>query len=76
MKQGRANSNVSSSKNEPKSKGVNPAHPARMGVMQGNHATDMRGTIGVQRVDVYRGRGLEAPMAGKKSHPKGSQGRH
>ncbi len=75
MKQGRASSNVSSSKSEPRSKAVNPAHVARMGAMQGNHSTG-KGEFPVQHVEVYRGRGLEAPMAGKKHHPKGSQGRH
>ena len=54
---------------------VNPAHPALMGSMRGDHVTDV-GKVSVPKVTVYRGRGLEAPMAGQKIHKKGSQGNY
>ena len=66
---------VGSTKVEPTSQAVPPAYPGRMGVMQGNHATD-NGTVRVQHIPMYEGRGLKAPMAGSTSHPTGSQGRH
>lgn len=71
--QGRATtSRMGSTKTEPVSRAVSPAYPARLGTMQGNHATD-KGTVRVQHIPMYEGRGLKAPMAGVTVHPKGSQ---
>ena len=75
MKQGRASrSNVASTKVEPTSHAVPPAFPAQMGRKQGNHSDT--GTHRVQKIPMYEGRGLKAPMKGIASHPKGSQGSH
>ena len=72
MKQGRASTSVvGSTKVEPNSKAVPPAFPARMGVMQGNHSDT--GKHRVQKIPMYEGRGLKAPMKGVTVHPKGSQ---
>lgn len=76
MKQGRAtHSGSGSTKIEPRSHAVPPAYPARLGTMQGNHAME-NGTINVQRVPMYQGRGLTAPMQGTTVHHCGSQGKH
>ncbi len=73
--QGRASSSkMGSTKVEPTSKAVPPAYPARMGMMQGNHS-DL-GTSRVQKIPMYEGRGLEAPMKSVTSHKAGSQGHH
>lgn len=75
MKQGRAtHTGMGSTKIEPRSHAVPPAAPARMGIMQGNHADT--GTIRVQKVPMYEGRGLEAPMRSTTTHKAGSQGHH
>ncbi len=76
MKQGRAShSGTASTKVEPKANAVPPAYPARMGTFQGNHSDE--GKAGhVQKIPMYEGRGLKAPMKGTTSHPKGSQGQH
>lgn len=74
MKQGRASSStVGSTKVEPTSRAVPPAFPARLGMMQGNHSDS--GKSQVQKIPMYEGRGLEAPMKGVTIHHKGSQGR-
>lgn len=76
MKQGRASTTtMGSTKVEPNSHAVPPAYPARLGTMQGNHAME-GGTVRVQHILMYEGRGLKAPMAGTTSHPCGSQGKH
>ncbi len=76
MKQGKAtHSGMGSTKVEPQSHVVPAAYPARLGLMQGNHATDGR-NINVQKIPMYEGRGLQAPMAGVTTHKAGSQGTH
>ncbi len=73
MRQGRAShSNVASTKVEPTPKAVPPAYPGRLGIMQGNHSTD-KGTVRIQHIPIYQGRGLKAPMVGVSVHKKGSQ---
>ena len=73
MKQGRATtSSGGSTKVEPRSHAVPAAYPGRLGVMQGNHSTD-KGTINVQRIPMYEGRGLAAPAMKCTTYPKGSQ---
>lgn len=62
---------MGSTKVEPKSRAVNPAYPASMGIMRGNHADT--GTVRVNKIPMYEGRGLKAPMVGVKTYPKGSQ---
>lgn len=75
MKQGRAtHSGMGSTKTEPVSRAVPAAYPGRMGVMQGNHADT--GTIRVQSIPMYEGRGLQAPMAACTIHKAGSQGKN
>jgi len=75
MKQGRAShSGMGSTKTEPVSRAVPPAAPAHMGIMRGNHADT--GTIRLQSIPMYEGRGLKAPMAGSTTHKAGSQGTH
>lgn len=72
MKQGRAShSSTGATKVEPRSHAVPPAYPARLGTMQGNHADT--GTVHVNKVPIYEGRGIEAPMKKVTVHPKGSQ---
>lgn len=72
MKQGRAShSSTGSTKVEPTSHAVPPAYPGRLGVMQGNHADT--GTVRVQKIPMYEGRGIQAPMKKVTIHPKGSQ---
>lgn len=72
MKQGRAShSSTGATKVEPDSRAVPPAYPARLGTMQGNHADT--GTVRVNKVPIYEGRGIEAPMKKVTVHPKGSQ---
>ena len=73
MTQGRAtHSGSGSTKVEPRSHAVPAAYPARLGVMQGNHAME-GGTVRVQKIPIYTGRGLQAPMVGVTVHKKGSQ---
>ena len=72
MKQGRAtHSGSGSTKSEPVSHAVPAAYPARLGVMQGNHADT--GKVHVTKVPMYEGRGLAAPSCKTTIHPKGSQ---
>lgn len=72
MKQGKAShSGMGSTKIEPRSHAVPPAYPARLGTMQGNHSDS--GTHRVQKIPMYAGRGLKAPMVGTTIHKKGSQ---
>lgn len=73
MTQGRATTSRSgATKVEPKTRVVPPAYAAQIGLKQGNHATDA-GTIRVQRIPMYEGRGLQAPMAKCTTYKKGSQ---
>jgi hypothetical protein len=73
MTQGRATtSKMGSTKVEPQTRVVPPAYAGRIGLQQGNHATDA-GTINVQHIPMYEGRGLSAPTAKCTSYPKGSQ---
>jgi hypothetical protein len=75
MKQGRAtHSGSGSTKSETISHGVPPAYPAGLGLAKGNHAD--RGTFTMQKIPMYEGRGLEAPMVGVTTHQSGSQGKH
>ena len=67
MTQGRATtSKVGSTKVEPKSYGVNPAHAAEIGIQ----------TMNLKPVPWQEGRGIEAPMVKATSHAKGSQGKY
>lgn len=76
MKQGQAtHSGMGSTKVEPRSEAVNPAYPASLGEMRGNHATD-KGDLPYKSVPMYEGRGLSAPMVGTTQHHCGSQGKH
>ena len=61
---------------EPTPRAVSPSAVSKVGNMRGNHAADGGHTVALQPLPMYRGRGLKAPMAGKKSHPKGSQGQY
>ena len=73
MKQGHAtHSGSGSTKPATVSHAVPAAYPARLGVMQGNHSTD-KGTIHVQKIPMYEGRGIQAPSKKVTVHPKGSQ---
>ena len=75
MKQGRAtHSGSGSTKIEPRSKAISPSAVSQIGIKQGNHASDSGHTARVKKIPMYEGRGLEAPMKGKTSHNKGSQG--
>lgn len=76
MKQGRASSSkMGSTKIEPRSHAVPPAYAGRIGLQQGNHATD-KGTIRTQSIPMYEGRGISAPMKSSTSHKSGSQGKY
>lgn len=77
MKQGRASiSGPHDRKIEPMSKAVNPGAVSRIGIKQGDHATD----AGDKRLDNYSpmnaGRGYSAPGIGTKTHGRGSQGKY
>lgn len=77
MKQGRASSSkMGSTKVEPTSHAVPPAYPSLLGMQRGNHAMDCEGTVRVQKIPMYAGRGLEAPMKKVTTHKAGSQGHH
>ena len=62
-------------KTEPKAHSINPAAVAQLGTSLGNHATD-GGTLRGASRELYRGRGIEAPVAGVTNHCCGSQGKH
>jgi hypothetical protein len=68
MKQGTANQHIVDGAKAvaPKSKSVSLAAVSDLGTHQ----------VRTKSVKLYEGRGYEAPMAGKASHPKGSQGKH
>lgn len=67
MKQGQAQSSHSgSTKTEPRSRAVNPAAVAELGIIESR----------VNSLPLYEGRGLEAPMRGTTIHHCGSQGKH
>ena len=53
-------------------KAVPPAYAGRIGLQQGNHATDS-GSVRLQKIPMYEGRGLEAPAMKVTVHKKGSQ---
>ena len=73
MKQGRAShSGMGATKSIATPKVVPPAYAGRIGLQQGNHATD-KGTVRLQRIPMYEGRGLEAPKMKVTVHRKGSQ---
>ena len=75
MKQGSAShSGSGATKPHTVSKAVPPAYPDQMGRMMGNHAD--HGTIRMQKIPMYEGRGLEAPKAKHTVHPHGSQSHH
>ena len=63
---------MGSTKTEPVSRAVPPAAAGRIGLQQGNHATD-KGMVNLQKIPMYEGRGLKAPMAKTTTSPKGSQ---
>ena len=52
-------------------KAVPPAYAGRIGLQRGNHADT--GTVRVQQVPMYEGRGLGAPAMKVTVHKKGSQ---
>lgn len=66
MKQGSGHSSNSAHKTEPVSRAVPPAYPAELGILESR----------TKKIPMYEGRGLEAPMAGCKTHKCGSQGRY
>lgn len=68
MKQGKAsNSSVGATKQEPKSRAVDPGAVSQIGGAQGRMANIK---------PIYEGRGLQAPMVKQTTHSKGSQGKH
>lgn len=75
MRQGSAKHVSGGYKTEPKANSVNPAAVAQLGYAYGNHTTDGSIVPGAN-TQMYRGRGLEAPMVGVTHHHSGSQGRH
>jgi hypothetical protein len=66
VKQGTGRSSDSGRKVEPKAHGVSPKCVSELGAHQ----------VRTKSVTMYTDRGIEAPMVGKQSHPRGSQGRH
>ena len=67
MKQGQASSSMlGSTKQEPISKAVNVSTVSEIGGAVGRNPS----------VNLYEGRGLEAPMKSVTTHAAGSQGRH
>ena len=76
MKQGRGHSTQGQHKTEPKAHAINPAYPAQLGTMKGNHITDGKPAAGTTVVQpMHEGRGFSSPMVGRTNHPAGSQGR-
>lgn len=76
MKQGRAtHSGSAGTKVEPHSRAILPGGVAQLGTMQGNHVTD-GGRVENKGLQMYAGRGLQAPMRSQKSHKGGSQGNY
>lgn len=72
MKQGSAtHSGSGATKPATVSRAVPPAFAAGLGVMKGNHSE--HGTVHVQKIPMYEGRGLEAPATKTTVHRKGSQ---
>lgn len=66
MKQGRASTSIiGSTKVEPKSNAVSVEAVSEMGIHQVGNS-----------MPLYKGRGLEAPMAGTTHYEHGSQGKH
>lgn len=77
MKQGRAtHSGTASTKVEPKPKAITPGYANSLGMMYGNKATDVQGTLPFKPPVYSTGPGLRAPMEGKQVHHSGSQGKH
>lgn len=67
MKQGRATTHSGfGAKTEPVEQKINPGAVSRMGNAQSPFTTSKV---------LYEGRGLNAPMVGKTTHPRGSQGK-
>lgn len=67
MKQGRAQSSkMASTKVEPMSQGINPGYAGSIGIQE----------VRTKPVQVYEGRGLEAPKVKSTIHNSGSQGKH
>ena len=66
MKQGSASREVSRSKQEPKAHAIGRAAVADLGTIQQR----------TRSVQLYEGRGYEAPMNGCSRHKSGSQGKH
>ena len=66
MKQGSGNSSHSAGKVEPKSRGMNPAAVADIGIQQ----------VRTTSIKMHEGRGIEAPKAASTIHHCGSQGKH
>jgi len=67
MKQGSGKSTVSGGKVEPKSRGINPEYAAEIGLQKVQHRP---------AVQMYEGRGIQAPKATPSTHRSGSQGKH
>ncbi len=66
MNQGSGNNSDSGRKREPIAHAVSEAAVSEIGVHQYRYT----------KIDLYKGRGYEAPMAGTDTHPCGSQGKH
>jgi|FreactcultureFD7_1027221.scaffolds.fasta_scaffold00804_3 hypothetical protein len=68
MKQGTANQHIVDGAKAvaPKSKSVSLAAVSDLGAHQ----------VRTKSVKLYDGRGYEAPVANRQSHPRGSQGKH
>lgn len=67
MKQGQAtHSGSGSTKVEPKSMRINPAAVSEIGIHQ----------VRTRSIQLYEGRGLEAPKVSSTIHHSGSQGKH
>lgn len=67
MKQGQASSSkMGSTKVEPKSRGINPEAVANIGIIE----------LRTKPIQMYEGRGIEAPMVKTTTYNCGSQGKH
>ena len=66
MKQGTGSGRAGAQKQEPSSHAVDVCNVADMGLAH----------IGGNSSELYKGRGLEAPMSGTQTHHSGSQGKH
>ena len=77
MRQGSASSSgPGSRKIEPRAHAVSPGGVSQIGESLGNHATDVTKNLHGASIDMYKGRGFEAPHdAGRTVHHGGSQGK-